>query len=103
MPPVRHCVYNWVAVLLLSPRVRHWRASDVCSFPFPCLCPCPCSPQGCLVAPTLSVGAVLLQQAAASMAFHYGHAEILESQPPGAPQVRCPCWRKRGVLHECIV
>lgn len=48
--------------------------------------------QGCLVAPTLSVGAVLLQQAAASMAFHYAHAEILESQPPGAPQV-CHCWR----------
>jgi len=32
------------------------------------------------VAPSLSIGAVLLQQAAAAAAFHYNHVEIIESQ-----------------------
>ncbi|XP_024359335.1 dihydrodipicolinate reductase-like protein CRR1, chloroplastic isoform X2 [Physcomitrium patens] len=35
---------------------------------------------GCIVAPSLSIGAVLLQQAAASAAFQYKHVEIIESQ-----------------------
>jgi hypothetical protein len=36
--------------------------------------------QGCIVAPSLSIGAVLLQQAAAAAAFQYNHVEIIESQ-----------------------
>lgn len=35
---------------------------------------------GCIVAPSLSIGAVLLQQAAAAAAFHYKQVEIVESQ-----------------------
>ncbi|KAG0564874.1 hypothetical protein KC19_8G146800 [Ceratodon purpureus] len=35
---------------------------------------------GCIVAPSLSIGTVLLQQAAAAAAFHYNHVEIIESQ-----------------------
>lgn len=35
---------------------------------------------GCIVAPSLSIGSVLLQQAAAAAAFQYNHVEIIESQ-----------------------
>uniref|UniRef100_A0A0F7H186 Dihydrodipicolinate reductase-like protein n=1 Tax=Pelargonium nanum TaxID=59882 RepID=A0A0F7H186_9ROSI len=34
---------------------------------------------GCLVAPTLSIGSILLQQAAIQAAFHYNNVEIVES------------------------
>ncbi|XWS48401.1 hypothetical protein CRYUN_Cryun13aG0073200 [Craigia yunnanensis] len=36
--------------------------------------------QGCLVAPTLSIGFILLQQAAISAFFHYNNVEIVESR-----------------------
>ena len=36
--------------------------------------------QGCLIAPTLSIGSVLLQQAAISASFHYNNVEIVESR-----------------------
>ncbi|KAI5012332.1 hypothetical protein ZWY2020_024466 [Hordeum vulgare] len=36
---------------------------------------------GCLVAPTLSIGSVLLQQAAIQASFHYNNVEIVESRP----------------------
>ncbi|GAB4826394.1 Dipeptidyl aminopeptidase BIII, variant 2 [Ancistrocladus abbreviatus] len=36
---------------------------------------------GCLVAPTLSIGSILLQQAAISASFHYNNVEIVESRP----------------------
>lgn len=36
--------------------------------------------QGCLVAPTLSIGSILLQQAAISASFHYKNVEIVESR-----------------------
>uniref|UniRef100_A0A804LCC2 Dihydrodipicolinate reductase N-terminal domain-containing protein n=1 Tax=Zea mays TaxID=4577 RepID=A0A804LCC2_MAIZE len=36
---------------------------------------------GCLVAPTLSIGSVLLQQAAIQASFHYSNVEIVESRP----------------------
>ncbi|KAG6554447.1 hypothetical protein Mapa_003825 [Marchantia paleacea] len=42
---------------------------------------CEKSSMGCIVAPTLSIGRVLLQQAAVAAAFNYGYAEIIESQP----------------------
>ncbi|KAL3685935.1 hypothetical protein R1sor_003957 [Riccia sorocarpa] len=42
---------------------------------------CEKSSMGCLVAPTLSIGRVLLQQAAVAAAFNYGYAEIVESRP----------------------
>ncbi|CAD6209256.1 unnamed protein product [Miscanthus lutarioriparius] len=35
----------------------------------------------CLVAPTLSIGSVLLQQAAIQASFHYSNVEIVESKP----------------------
>uniref|UniRef100_A0A0F7H178 Dihydrodipicolinate reductase-like protein n=1 Tax=Monsonia marlothii TaxID=163685 RepID=A0A0F7H178_9ROSI len=35
---------------------------------------------GCLVAPTLSIGSILLQQAAIQAAFHYNNVEIVESR-----------------------
>jgi len=34
-----------------------------------------------LVAPTLSIGSVLLQQAAIQASFHYSNVEIVESRP----------------------
>lgn len=37
--------------------------------------------KGCLVAPTLSIGSVLLQQAALQASFHYNNVEIVESRP----------------------
>ncbi|KAK8656016.1 hypothetical protein V6N13_108577 [Hibiscus sabdariffa] len=36
--------------------------------------------RGCLVAPTLSIGSILLQQAAISASFHYNNVEIVESK-----------------------
>ncbi|XP_058104780.1 dihydrodipicolinate reductase-like protein CRR1, chloroplastic isoform X2 [Magnolia sinica] len=42
---------------------------------------CEKASMGCLVAPTLSVGSVLLQQAAISASFHYKNVEIVESRP----------------------
>ncbi|KAG4395060.1 hypothetical protein GLYMA_20G155600v4 [Glycine max] len=36
--------------------------------------------QGVLVAPTLSIGSILLQQAAISASFHYSNVEIVESR-----------------------
>ncbi|KAK4363373.1 hypothetical protein RND71_018614 [Anisodus tanguticus] len=35
---------------------------------------------GCLVAPTLSIGSILLQQAAISASFHFNNVEIVESR-----------------------
>ncbi|CAI0463378.1 unnamed protein product [Linum tenue] len=40
---------------------------------------CDKASMGCLVAPTLSIGSILLQQAAISASFHYNNVEILES------------------------
>lgn len=37
--------------------------------------------EGCLVAPTLSIGSLLLQQAALQASFHYNNVEIVESRP----------------------
>uniref|UniRef100_A0A0F7CZ78 Dihydrodipicolinate reductase-like protein n=1 Tax=Habenaria pantlingiana TaxID=1498489 RepID=A0A0F7CZ78_9ASPA len=42
---------------------------------------CEKASMGCLVAPTLSVGSVILQQAAISASFHYNKVEIVESRP----------------------
>ncbi|KAL2653882.1 hypothetical protein R1flu_022010 [Riccia fluitans] len=42
---------------------------------------CEKASMGCVVAPTLSIGRVLLQQAAVAAAFNYGYAEIVESRP----------------------
>ncbi|KAJ1299105.1 hypothetical protein BS78_01G505800 [Paspalum vaginatum] len=42
---------------------------------------CEKASMGCLVAPTLSVGSVLLQQAAIQASFHYSNVEIVESRP----------------------
>ncbi|CAA6656305.1 unnamed protein product [Spirodela intermedia] len=42
---------------------------------------CEKASMGCLVAPTLSIGSVLLQQAAIQASFHYRNLEIVESRP----------------------
>ncbi|KAM0950285.1 putative 4-hydroxy-tetrahydrodipicolinate reductase [Dioscorea sansibarensis] len=42
---------------------------------------CEKASMGCLVAPTLSIGTVLLQQAAILASFHYNNVEIVESRP----------------------
>ncbi|KAK4489524.1 hypothetical protein RD792_005333, partial [Penstemon davidsonii] len=42
---------------------------------------CEKASMGCLVAPTLSIGSILLQQAAISASFHYNNVEIVESKP----------------------
>lgn len=42
---------------------------------------CEKATMGCLVAPTLSIGSILLQQAAISASFHYNNVEIVESRP----------------------
>eukprot|EP00271_Cylindrocystis_brebissonii_P021528 TRINITY_DN7742_c0_g1_i3.p1 TRINITY_DN7742_c0_g1~~TRINITY_DN7742_c0_g1_i3.p1 ORF type:complete len:349 (+),score=54.73 TRINITY_DN7742_c0_g1_i3:162-1208(+) len=47
---------------------------------------CDKASMGCLIAPTLSIGQVLLQQAAVSAAFHYSSAQILEEQEQEAKE-----------------
>uniref|UniRef100_A0A8I6YKM6 Dihydrodipicolinate reductase n=1 Tax=Hordeum vulgare subsp. vulgare TaxID=112509 RepID=A0A8I6YKM6_HORVV len=42
---------------------------------------CDMASMGFLVAPTLSIGSVLLQQAAIEASFHYNNVEIVESRP----------------------
>ncbi|XP_043717064.1 dihydrodipicolinate reductase-like protein CRR1, chloroplastic isoform X2 [Telopea speciosissima] len=42
---------------------------------------CEKASMGCLVTPTLSIGSILLQQAAISASFHYKNVEIVESRP----------------------
>ncbi|CAL9144417.1 unnamed protein product, partial [Musa hybrid cultivar] len=42
---------------------------------------CDKASMGCLVAPTLSIGSLLLQQAALQASFHYNNVEIVESRP----------------------
>ncbi|KAH1091740.1 hypothetical protein J1N35_018997 [Gossypium stocksii] len=44
---------------------------------------CEKASMGCLVAPTLSIGSILLQQAAISASFHYNNVEIVESRAHG--------------------
>lgn len=41
---------------------------------------CEKASMGCLIAPTLSIGSLLLQQAAISASFHYNNVEIVESR-----------------------
>ncbi|KAI4381221.1 hypothetical protein MLD38_007316 [Melastoma candidum] len=41
---------------------------------------CDKASMGCLVAPTLSIGSILLQQAAITASFHYNNVEIVESR-----------------------
>ncbi|KAG6716814.1 hypothetical protein I3842_04G067700 [Carya illinoinensis] len=41
---------------------------------------CEKASMGCLVAPSLSIGSILLQQAAISASFHYNNVEIVESR-----------------------
>ncbi|KAL0423285.1 UNVERIFIED_CONTAM: Dihydrodipicolinate reductase-like protein CRR1, chloroplastic [Sesamum radiatum] len=45
---------------------------------------CEKASMGCIVAPTLSIGSILLQQAAISASFHYNNVEIVESRPAPA-------------------
>ncbi|XP_050232217.1 dihydrodipicolinate reductase-like protein CRR1, chloroplastic [Mercurialis annua] len=45
---------------------------------------CDKASMGCLVAPTLSIGSILLQQAAISASFHFNNVEIVESRAHGS-------------------
>ncbi|XP_026381685.1 dihydrodipicolinate reductase-like protein CRR1, chloroplastic [Papaver somniferum] len=45
---------------------------------------CEKASMGCLIAPTLSIGSILLQQAAIQASFHYNNVEIVESRPNAA-------------------
>ncbi|XP_057988693.1 dihydrodipicolinate reductase-like protein CRR1, chloroplastic isoform X2 [Hevea brasiliensis] len=45
---------------------------------------CEKASMGCLIAPTLSIGSILLQQAAISASFHYNNVEIVESKAQAA-------------------
>ncbi|RWW61664.1 hypothetical protein BHE74_00031265 [Ensete ventricosum] len=59
---------------------------------------CEKASMGCLVAPTLSIGSVLLQQAALQASFHYNNVEIVESRPDSSCDL---CYKARGqVLGE---
>ncbi|KAG8381371.1 hypothetical protein BUALT_Bualt06G0115300 [Buddleja alternifolia] len=56
------------------PRIKMETVSALSAF-------CEKASMGCLVAPTLSIGSILLQQAAISASFHYNNVEIVESRP----------------------
>ncbi|XP_022891050.1 dihydrodipicolinate reductase-like protein CRR1, chloroplastic isoform X2 [Olea europaea var. sylvestris] len=55
------------------PRIKMETVSTLSAF-------CEKASMGCLVAPTLSIGSILLQQAAISASFHYNNVEIVESR-----------------------
>ncbi|KAM6555944.1 hypothetical protein CsatB_002963 [Cannabis sativa] len=55
------------------PRIKSDTISALSAF-------CEKASMGCLVAPTLSIGSILLQQAAISASFHYKNVEIVESR-----------------------
>ncbi|KAL0299482.1 UNVERIFIED_CONTAM: Dihydrodipicolinate reductase-like protein CRR1, chloroplastic [Sesamum radiatum] len=63
------------------PRLRVETVSALSAF-------CEKASMGCIVAPTLSIGSILLQQAAISASFHYNNVEIVESRP--APSLDFP-------------
>ncbi|XP_044468042.1 dihydrodipicolinate reductase-like protein CRR1, chloroplastic isoform X2 [Mangifera indica] len=56
------------------PRIKLETVSALSAF-------CEKATMGCLIAPTLSIGSILLQQAAISASFHYKNVEIVESRP----------------------
>ncbi|XP_057769302.1 dihydrodipicolinate reductase-like protein CRR1, chloroplastic [Salvia miltiorrhiza] len=55
------------------PRIKMETVSALSAF-------CEKATMGCIVAPTLSIGSILLQQAAISASFHYNNVEIVESK-----------------------
>ncbi|KAL2542034.1 putative 4-hydroxy-tetrahydrodipicolinate reductase 3 [Abeliophyllum distichum] len=55
------------------PRIKLETVSALSAF-------CEKASMGCLVTPTLSIGSILLQQAAISASFHYNNVEIVESR-----------------------
>ncbi|KAL2252529.1 UNVERIFIED_CONTAM: Dihydrodipicolinate reductase-like protein CRR1, chloroplastic [Sesamum indicum] len=59
------------------PRLKVETVSAISAF-------CEKASMGCIVAPTLSIGSILLQQAAISASFHYNNVEIVESRPAPA-------------------
>ncbi|PIN06846.1 4-hydroxy-tetrahydrodipicolinate reductase [Handroanthus impetiginosus] len=59
------------------PRIKMETISALSAF-------CEKASMGCLIAPTLSIGSILLQQAAISASFHYNNVEIVESRPNAA-------------------
>ncbi|GFP87671.1 putative 4-hydroxy-tetrahydrodipicolinate reductase 3 chloroplastic [Phtheirospermum japonicum] len=59
--------------LVYAPRIKPETVSALSAL-------CDKATMGCLVAPTLSIGSILLQQAAISASFHYNNVEIVESR-----------------------
>ncbi|KAI4969317.1 hypothetical protein ZWY2020_000231 [Hordeum vulgare] len=63
---------------------------------------CDKASMGFLVAPTLSIGSVLLQQAAIQASFHYNNVEIVESRPN--PSARGQVHGEDGVhVHNMVL
>ncbi|KAL7107185.1 hypothetical protein ACP275_06G038100 [Erythranthe tilingii] len=60
--------------IVYVPRIKTETVSALSAF-------CEKASMGCLVAPTLSIGSILLQQAAITASFHYNNVEIVESRP----------------------
>ncbi|KAL8049722.1 hypothetical protein ABFX02_06G037800 [Erythranthe guttata] len=60
--------------IVYVPRIKTDTVSALSAF-------CEKASMGCLVAPTLSIGSILLQQAAITASFHYNNVEIVESRP----------------------
>ncbi|XP_071724827.1 dihydrodipicolinate reductase-like protein CRR1, chloroplastic [Rutidosis leptorrhynchoides] len=60
--------------IVYVPRIKIETVSALSAF-------CEKASMGCLVAPTLSMGSILLQQAAIQASFHYNNVEVVESRP----------------------
>ncbi|KAM7266373.1 hypothetical protein ACFE04_004270 [Oxalis oulophora] len=65
------------------PRIKIETVSALSAF-------CEKATMGCLVAPTLSIGSILLQQAAIQASFHYNNVEVVESRPSASQDFPSP-------------
>ncbi|GLT84136.1 hypothetical protein SLE2022_023840 [Rubroshorea leprosula] len=70
---VKQAVAFGMRSVVYVPRIKLDTVSALSAF-------CDKASMGCLVAPTLSIGSILLQQAAITASFHYNNVEIVESR-----------------------
>ncbi|XP_062120509.1 dihydrodipicolinate reductase-like protein CRR1, chloroplastic isoform X1 [Humulus lupulus] len=70
---VKQAIAFGMSSVVYVPRIKPDTISALSAF-------CEKASMGCLVAPTLSIGSILLQQAAISASFHYRNVEIVESR-----------------------
>ncbi|XP_031280510.1 dihydrodipicolinate reductase-like protein CRR1, chloroplastic isoform X2 [Pistacia vera] len=71
---VKQAIAFGMRSVVYVPRIKLETVSALSAF-------CEKATMGCLIAPTLSIGSILLQQAAISASFHYRNVEIVESRP----------------------